>query len=74
MSTQPTDPTEPTDPTGQHAAVAPSVGQTGGLPGANASPRASELSEDEKADTVSMTGTSVGPDGYEKATDAGSNG
>lgn len=71
MTTEPTGPTDTTQPS---AAVAPSVGQTGGLPGANASPRASELSEDEKADTVSMTGTSAGPEGYEKATDAGSNG
>jgi len=32
------------------------VGQTGGLPGANAVPEASQLSEDEMADTVSGLG------------------
>ena len=60
---------EPTQPV-----TAPTIGQTGGLPGANANPLASELSEDEKADTVSMTGTAAGPDGEDKPTDAGSNG
>ncbi len=33
---------------------ATSVGQTGGLPGANADPRAAELPDDQTADTVAM--------------------
>jgi hypothetical protein len=38
-----------TDPEQQHAST---VGQTGGLPGANAAPGANEISDDERAATV----------------------
>lgn len=34
--------------------TAPTVGQTGGLPGANANPAASEITDDEAADTVNI--------------------
>jgi hypothetical protein len=39
---------------------ATSVGQTAGLPGANADPETEILTEDEQADTVSMLGTADG--------------
>lgn len=39
---------------------APSVGQTGGLPGANAHPATGQISEDDMADTVSMGGSAAG--------------
>jgi hypothetical protein len=35
-------------------------GETGGLPGANADPRTAEISDEERADTVSGTGTPAG--------------
>ncbi len=38
---------------------APSVGQTGGLPGANADPRASELPDDQAKDTIAMADVST---------------
>ncbi len=41
---------------------APSAGQTGGLPGDNAHHSTIRISEDEKADTVSMGGTGSGTD------------
>ncbi len=54
----------------QHA---PSVGATGGLPGANAAPETAQLSEEEMADTVSGTGSAEGPapTGAETADTAG---
>jgi hypothetical protein len=52
---------------------ASSVGQTAGLPGQNADPRTERITEDDKADTVSMresvTGGAEEPEG-----DAGNNG
>lgn len=48
-----TDTSQPGNPRPQHT---PSVGETGGLPGSNAAPQNSELSDDEKADTVSALG------------------
>ena len=43
--------TEPAHPGPEHT-QARSVGETGGLPGANADPATARLSEDELADTV----------------------
>lgn len=52
---------------------ASSVGETAGLPGQNADPRTERITEDDKADTVSMresvTGGAEEPEG-----DAGNNG
>jgi len=48
---------------------ATSVGQTGGLPGANADPRASTMSAEELADTVAMA--DVSDDDRSDATDDG---
>lgn len=44
--------------------TAPSLGQTGGLPGANAVPRASELTDDIAKDTVAAVGPAT-PTGVE---------
>lgn len=50
-------------------------GETGGLPGENADPRTAELSEDERADTVSGTGvTASGAPAGDDEGAAGSNG
>lgn len=38
------------------------VGKTGGLPGANADPRAAEVTDDELGDTVSMGDVAPVPD------------
>lgn len=54
--------------------TAPTLGQTGGLPGANAAPGAGQISEDEMADTVSSVGPAGGTPADEADTGTGSNG
>lgn len=39
---------------GRHISAATSIGQTGGLPGANADPRAANIADDELATTTAM--------------------
>lgn len=53
---------------------ATSLGETGGLPGRNAAPQASQLSEDEMADTVSSLGPVAGTADGEPETSTASNG
>lgn len=53
---------------------ATSVGQTGGLPGDNADPRAKQLTDDELADTVSMADVSSDDDAEDDGGDAGVDG
>lgn len=53
---------------------ATTVGETGGLPGRNAAPEASQLSEDEMADTVSGAGPAGGTAADEPESSTAGNG
>lgn len=72
--TNPQDDSSSAPDTGAAETSAPSIGQTGGLPGANAAPGAGQISEDEMADTVSAAGPAEGTAAHEGGTGAGSNG